>query len=74
MAWPASVWDRYRDEGAQMNGADWGQLSYLVLLLVFIGATYMGRDRLSLGPALRMILIWVLIFGVVTLGYVVIWG
>ena len=51
-----------------MNGADWGQLSYLVLLLVFIGATYIGRDRLSLGPALRMILIWVLIFGVVTLG------
>ena len=48
----------------------WGYLVYLVLLLVVVGSMFVGRDRLKLGSAVRMMLTWAFIFGVFTLGYV----
>ena len=52
-----------------MAGEDWGYLSYLALLLVVVGSALIGRDRLKLGAAIRMALIWVLIIGAVALAY-----
>ena len=67
MVWPVSALGQC--QGEKMTD-QWGYLVYLVLLLVVVGSMFVGRDRLKLGNAVRIMLIWVFIFGVVTLGYV----
>jgi aspartyl protease family protein len=52
-----------------MDGNDFGQLAYLVLLGVAIGGWFMAESRNSMGKTLRMAMIWVFIFLGVVAGF-----